>query len=399
MKRNLKYQILTVGLIAFIFFIVECVSYFLISNNLYLVNKKEINDVIYKLDSFEAIETYSKQTEASRERELANWLLDWGINKFKSFPAQAINTNLQNDIPIYKRGGVNTGIKLKQVNGRYPKNLSDDYVMYGSGSGKEIYRVRYKINKYGRRETGFEESNKDKDLVFIGCSYTFGDGLINNETFPVRYGFYDKSFNIFNHGISATSAADYILNIQNEGTDYFDGKVSGDNLLVIYTYIVNHLIRDNSTIDYFRKFKMPFKNKYFSENNGDLSLVSFPLKQRLYWVLSKSNFLKVLRINWPSMSKRHVIYTAKLIDKVKKEILRIKPSSRFYVSIFPSEMIMTSALKQELDNLGISYFDYSTIETHALFKTWRSQANDGHPSKYVMDMYAYLLSRDIEKLN
>lgn len=57
--------------------------------------------------------------------------------------------------------------------------IDDDY-------GNIILDAKYTINKYGFRHTRSNE-NADETYLFIGCSFTFGDMLSDNETLPYYF--------------------------------------------------------------------------------------------------------------------------------------------------------------------------------------------------------------------
>jgi hypothetical protein len=68
-----------------------------------------------------------------------------------------------------------------------------------SPSGEVIYEVNYKIGTDGFRITDQSLGRKER-INFFGCSFTFGEGLKDNETLPYYYAQLSNSFEVKNFG-------------------------------------------------------------------------------------------------------------------------------------------------------------------------------------------------------
>ncbi|MEI6128295.1 MAG: hypothetical protein WCQ99_17240, partial [Pseudomonadota bacterium] len=63
------------------------------------------------------------------------------------------------------------------------------------------YDAAYTIDEYGRRLTpGLNEWGKDFFILFFGCSFTFGEGLQDNETLPFYVSEYAGRYRAYNYG-------------------------------------------------------------------------------------------------------------------------------------------------------------------------------------------------------
>src|ERR1700693_3080848 len=71
-----------------------------------------------------------------------------------------------------------------------------------SKDGSVIYDVKYSIDQHGLRKTPALES--DKDVFFFGCSFTFGDGVNDNDTLPTTFshlsGLHTLNFGVNGYG-------------------------------------------------------------------------------------------------------------------------------------------------------------------------------------------------------
>ena len=110
---------------------------------------------------------------------------------------------------------------------------------------KTIYDVTYTIDANGNRLTplspDFSKSSTDKNALFIGGSFTFGEGLDDNETLP--YYFQEKSGIIsINAGMSGHGAHQALKIIEDD--KIFSERSGGKNVdFYIYRIIPNHINR------------------------------------------------------------------------------------------------------------------------------------------------------------
>ncbi len=99
----------------------------------------------------------------------------------------------------------------------------------------------YSIDKKGRRNTYISpEKEKNINALFVGCSFTFGTGVNDDETFPSQFAIKNPQCNVYNYGMPGGSPQEiYLLSLSPEFIDDLDKKPT----LVIYTFISNHLKR------------------------------------------------------------------------------------------------------------------------------------------------------------
>ena len=137
---------------------------------------------------------------------------------------------IKNDEPLgyrYKPG----------TSGRSHKQLSNSF--------KTIYDVTYTIDLHGNRLTpsssDFSKASTGKRALFVGGSFTFGEGLDNNETLP--YYFQEKSgIKSINAGMGGYGAHQALKIIEDE--KIFSERSGGENVdFYIYRIIPNHINR------------------------------------------------------------------------------------------------------------------------------------------------------------
>jgi hypothetical protein len=105
-----------------------------------------------------------------------------------------------------------------------------------------IYDVRYTL-KNGIRYTPTRSDRTDAYTVFLGCSFTFGEGLNDDETLPFLFnqevGFKYNTLNYGFHGYGTHQVLAIAENILVTDTDVVSSKGS----LVVYSFLYDHIRR------------------------------------------------------------------------------------------------------------------------------------------------------------
>ena len=108
-----------------------------------------------------------------------------------------------------------------------------------------IYNVTYSSDQYGRRILNGDSTQalKNRHAVFLGCSFTFGHGLPENQTFPVQFQNVRNNFEIYDYGFEAYAPNQVALQFK-PGLDLINKTtVSQDTGIAVYTFINDHLDR------------------------------------------------------------------------------------------------------------------------------------------------------------
>lgn len=219
------------------------------------------------------------------------------LNLIKVF--NQIEKSESNKVRIISSGdyGVSgTWLKGKDADGlgyKYPANLTNHTskkIALRANQEILIYDVIYNIDSLGNRKTPSDNEftiNKNKSVLFLGDSLTFGEGLNDNETLSFYFQSLTKraSLNAGMHGYGGHQA---LMILWNE--DLFLKRTKGHNITsIIYRPLVNHINRaagysswdsegpcfendDNDNIKYLGSFIDC--NKRGSENTLKAKLIS-----------------------------------------------------------------------------------------------------------------------------
>lgn len=264
---------------------------------------------------------------------------------------------------------------------------------------KTLYNVIYSIDMYHRRMTpAIQRESRTKFALFFGCSYTFGEGVENNETFPYYFSEFALEYMPYNYGFHGYGPQEMLAKLQYNSLTKEIKEIQG---IGIYLYLPDtHEQRAIGNMSVFNGWgkNMPFYTFDFHRNlmrKGSFSS-GRPVISYLYSLLGQSYVIKYFGIQFPSkLTEKHYRLTAKIIEEAKNEFNKKFMSDHFYVIIYPNTT--RKNIIPYLQKAGIIYFDYSD-----LFDSSLEQYNiigDGHPSSEAYKILAKKLSEDIANLN
>lgn len=122
----------------------------------------------------------------------------------------------------------------------------------------KIYDVKYSmLDNFVRFTDG--NSFSENAYIFLGCSFTFGDGLNDNQTLPYYFSkLMNFNENVLNLGIIGRST-NFTLNMLN--CDYIEKYVGkAKNKHFIYSLILDHMMRNFNFMQYVRSDSWLYKN-------------------------------------------------------------------------------------------------------------------------------------------
>ena len=294
----------------------------------------------------------------------------------------------------------------------YKKNYSAEFLkVFPVIKYFENYRAGYEgqtiqeIDNLSFRNdlTPFNINKKEGGIIFIGCSYTFGTGIEDNEI--LSYLIYkNTNRNVLNLGIQAGGLQHfyYLINKNNFFKDNFPESFNPE--YVFYTYIPNHIERLNSKIypqplmvnGYYVRYKLE-DNKLELQKPLLPSFLykSFIVKSFLYnCQIARDNEAKEIQDDNFALFNKLLIETRKIMEQkypnIKFVILRYRTVNDGETAELPD---MWDVLKEEgfiiLDSEELigRKFEYNSSDC---------TADNHHPSVKAWKM---LVPKIIEKLN
>jgi len=241
---------------------------------------------------------------------------------------------------------------------------------------KQVYDVVYSTDAYSRRITPIKDSDRQSVgfILYFGCSFTFGEGVNDDETMPFYVSQLAPEYQPYNYGFRGYGPQQMLAKLQSdEITEEVDQAGHG---VSVYTFIDGHVPR---VIGSMRALYFVRYHPYYTLDRDDrlVRRGSFtsgrPILTRLYWLISKSQTLKYFRIDWPRVNENHIRLTARIISESRRLFREKFGSDAFYVLIYPGAIYYGKRLIPYLEQADIKYLDYSDLPSEKI-------PYDGHPT-------------------
>lgn len=401
MKKLLKDSLLilftTIGCIG----MVEFISYGLLLNGIKVTPKN--NSAYEILDFNQLTQILNKEVEVeNRVFTLASRLKEWGIYDYEKLnfekknhpsPSDKDHLRLFNDYPGFSFF-YNISPNFKQTIRLYKKN-----------SDEVLYSAKYTINDYGWRETNLNQSkfNSKVSLLFWGCSFTFGEGLNDDEIFASVLSERMK-IQTYNFGVPGSSPARIAYALEKSSDKLYFDESDKNIKISFYVYMNDHLRRIIKSPQVLNDDFLLLNEPFFYLDSQELKSVDNLSDHNVFHssmirLLAKSSFLKVLNLNYPSINKNTIKLLGKIIVKLRDSIKKKHPTNKdFYFIFWPGENFLNQQIKDELEINNIKYLDYSGINVHELLKGRHTQVSDAHPSVVTNNLLAFLIEKDLENI-
>ncbi len=257
-----------------------------------------------------------------------------------------------------------------------------------------IYKLTYAMDENRRRVTPLEQTEARANFIlFFGGSFTFGDGVANNETLPAYVGHFALEHRPYNYGVPGYGTQQMLAKLQR---DDLSEEIQDGSGIAIYTFICPHVGRVIGTSQVHNTWgkSMPYYTLDFNDKlirQGDF-VSGRPILSLLYPALSVSQTAKYFNITLPRINDSHYQLTARVIEEsanILKEELKVDD---FYVLFYP-RATCSSLLIPHLDAANIKYLDYSTLFTDHEKDFWQP---DGHPTAKAYKIIAEKLTVDLD---
>lgn len=260
--------------------------------------------------------------------------------------------------------------------------------------------VYYSVDSIGRRVIPGQVIDRERpSLMFLGCSFVYGEGLSDEETLPAQAAKMQNAFNVYNYSFHGWGPNNLLRLVRTKpfGTDI--SKKPGS--VAIYIFIDVHLDRVRDSINLSRAFSgwpdaLPY---YFLDERGELQTHGMlsqgrPVVELLYQTLAKSQLLRTLGIDLPpTVTQQHLQLMAAVIENLKKALNEKMGGTQFYVAFYPGSQL-AKRLIPLLDKKGINSLDYSAVQATAYFAE-PEHLPDGHPSAAMNRFFAKQILTDL----
>ncbi len=268
----------------------------------------------------------------------------------------------------------------------------------------EIFDVTYEFNENRTRKVEkLKINNKNKNLVLVGCSLTFGVGVNQGE--DLASFLYQKmpQYNVYNMGIPGGGMNDFLTDVIKLKRLNNINKVGG---AVIYTMIYPHITRAFCSLECHEEptkwMRLLINDTYDFKDSGELVSTGsyFESNRTLFYyreLLAKSNFLKFIGYERPKL------YSDAYIDKYIEFIIFLKKHYQkmnldFYLYLPKVNNMFPNDFLDRLENRGIKVLAFDNKN----FKKYFNQQKllipgDGHMNKMGNDYHASVIADFLKK--
>ena len=257
-----------------------------------------------------------------------------------------------------------------------------------------IYELFYALDDKRRRITPLEQAiSRDKFILFFGGSFTFGDGVANDETLPAYIGHFTDEYTPYNYGVSGYGTQQMLAKLQR---DDIRQEIEGESGIAIYTFICPHVGRviGSALVHNTWGKSMPYYTLDSEDNlvhRGNF-VSGRPFLSILYPTLGISQVAKYFNLNLPRINDSHYQLTAKVIEESGNLLKEKVGVDDLYVLFYPKSNCST-LLIPHLETAGIPYLDYSNLlNGNHKEGLWQP---DGHPTSKAYKLVAKKLISDL----
>lgn len=274
------------------------------------------------------------------------------------------------------------------------------------GLKENIYVVTYSFDEFGFRKTISRSQQKLYKTLFVGCSFTFGEGLNDHETFPSQFANFNTATEVLNYGTPGYGPNDVLFELQNNSLRS-NAKILKVKT-VVYTALADHIERTTCSYRYCLQFidyspgrvlspmyvlnnkNQIIQHGYFSDH--------FPWNQHWLKYLSKSALLRETSLLSLPPSFKDILLTVQVLNEIKRILVAKWGVEEFIVALYPQQWPADLAyqFKISLEKQGITVFDFSQINAESDFYDLNLKM-DGHPSPAGAYLYAWLLNESLSK--
>ena len=279
--------------------------------------------------------------------------------------------------------------------------------------GKDtIFNVVYVHDSLRRRipETQEEIENicdikKIKHAIFLGCSFTEGEGLDYYSTFPFMFEQLNPEYKSYNYGIRGSGPHDIALLFNN--ADIINrSAIKEKDGFALYTFIPDHFNRVYGGSLYFLSHQIKLFHNIYIENDSIVTKKLPAWHISLVKIINNVSLLKrylKIRLDYPH-NKDFYRRFADIVNYIAKKYWEINPQGNFYVAFYPNREYFYPYRDY---NEYSEWIDYLNPEIKILKTDLPSDLSermgeytisyDGHPTKLLNEYYINKINELIEK--
>ncbi len=257
--------------------------------------------------------------------------------------------------------------------------------------GSEVFRAEYTIDARGLRVT--PERDVASNIVFFGCSFTFGEGVSDELSMPYRVGLLQQTYQAHNFGFHGYGPHQMLATIE---SGRMEQLITLPPRLVIYQMIPDHVSRVVGRVRYLRHAPS------YGLVGGQVRLLGhfdgFPISDTTRRLMEKSSLYSQL-IEPRLVSSADVELTVAIVKRSRDLIVERFPDCQFAVLFWdqPQEWL-SGELREQMRRSSLNVHLMSEILPEYADRVRRYKIpGDRHPNPAAHDLIArYVVSRVVQ---
>ncbi len=261
-------------------------------------------------------------------------------------------------------------------------------------TGEKVFDVVYHVDEHLRRATLLvPEGPRERFALFFSDSFTFGEGVSDDQTTPYAVGVLAPRYHPLNYGFHGGSPSD-MLSWLEAGSPR--DEVDEPRGILIYTFIDDQVQRTIGTL----RLVAGWGGRKPCYEVSDAGAVVFrgtfetarPVRDFVFRRLASSVLLRRLGFDWPlRIGDAEIEMAARVLARSKEVFDSQFPGSRFVVVLYPGANSYGPQLLSDLGRLGVPTLDLSQLFDAAQAENVLSTTLDAHPSPLAHRKYAQAL--------
>jgi hypothetical protein len=263
-------------------------------------------------------------------------------------------------------------------------------------NGKPAISIDFTVDSLSRRVTpAVDSATRTQYGLFLGCSFTYGDAVRDNETIPYFFQKQNADFQTYNYGFFGYSPRHALARFQHQD---IAKQVTQKQGFAVYTFIDDHINRAIPSVGWIGMYDgfFPDIDEKTMQTTGVYRL-NHPLKYRAGMMIFKSKIRQHYGMDFPFVYRpQDYELTANLLKATQEAYQKQFGNNRFYVALYPDQLKKDSPMPKLLQERGIKVLDYRKLFP---FPSKQYQCTyDGHPNPEAHRLFAAQLAKDLQIL-
>ena len=258
-----------------------------------------------------------------------------------------------------------------------------------------VYSTVYTFDERGRRVTPIADTaERDRFAVFLGGSFTLGEGVADDETLPYYFGARTSRFVPYNYGFHGAGPFDALARLD---SPQFEDEIPERNGLGFFMFIDSHIERviGSSRIVGWHRNQAHYRRRSDGsfERDGTFA-TAHPVLDFAYSLLASSRTAGVLGLQLPPRTTdAHRDTTAAALAAVRDRFLAHYPRAELYIVMFPVT-VEGEAMARRFEAMGIPYLHHPNL-FDPLGDRWKLAPEELHASAAAYRLIANAIVADL----